>query len=217
MQAPGKLDLSKAFACADAWAFSAHKFHGPKGVGALVLRKGLELDTLVHGAMQEGGRRGGTHNVPGIVGLAAAARAARANLGAEAARLAGLRDMLWSLVREKVDGVAWNGQGAALLPNTLNVSFESCPSQAMCDEMDARGFALSPGAACRSGDPTPVAHDPGDGPLRDAAASTSVRVSLGAETTRARRAVAGRRVRGVGPRRSAPASDPGTVTRRGRR
>lgn len=183
IQAAGKVDLSSAFSAADVWAFSAHKLHGPKGVGALVVRKGLELDSLLHGAAQEGGRRGGTHNVPGIVGFAAAARSARKRLVPEGARLAGLRDLLWTLLHEKIDGVAWNGQGAPMLPNTLNVSFEGCPSQEMCDEMDRRGFAVSAGAACRTGDPRPshtivaMGHSEGRG-------LTSVRVSLGTETTR---------------------------------
>jgi cysteine desulfurase len=183
VQAAGKLDLAGAFGAADAWAFSAHKFHGPKGVGALVLRKGLEIDVLQHGALQEGGRRGGTHNVPGVVGMAAAARAARKSLVPEAARLASLRDLLWSQIHEKIDRVAWNGEGAALLPNTLNVSFEGCPSQRMCDEMDRRGFAVSAGAACRSGDPTP-SHAILSMGLSESRGLTSVRVSLGHETTR---------------------------------
>lgn len=183
VQAAGKVDLADAFRFADAWIVSAHKLHGPKGVGALVVRKGLELDTLLHGAAQEGGRRAGTHNVPGIVGLAAAARSARGRLASEGPRLAALRDLLWTHLHEKIDGVAWNGQGAALLPNTLNVSFEGCPSQEMCDEMDRRGFAVSAGAACRTGDPKPsrtivaMGHSEGRG-------LTSVRVSLGSETTR---------------------------------
>jgi cysteine desulfurase len=183
VQAAGKLDLSGALGAADALAFSAHKLYGPKGVGALVLRKGFEIETLVHGAGQEGGRRGGTHNVAGIVGLAAAARTARVRLAQEAPRLATLRDELWHQLHAKVDGVSWNGQGAPLLPNTLNVSFEGCPSQEMCDEMDRRGFAVSAGAACRSGDPKPshtilaMGHSESRG-------LTSVRISLGHQTTK---------------------------------
>jgi cysteine desulfurase len=183
VQAAGKVDLAGAFECADAWAFSAHKLHGPKGAGALVLRKGLELDPLVHGASQESGQRGGTHNVPGVVGLAAAFRAARTGLATEGARLAGLRNLLWTQLHENVDGASWNGQGAPLLPNTLNVSVEGCPSQTLCEEMDRRGFAVSPGAACRFGDPKPshtilvMGHS-------ESRALTSVRVSLGHEATR---------------------------------
>jgi len=183
VQAAGKLDLGNAFAAADAWAFSAHKLHGPKGFGALVLKKGVEIDPLLHGAAQEGGLRAGTHNVAGIVGFAAATRAARRDLVAEATRLGGLRDLLWTQLHERIDRVAWNGQGAALLPNTLNVSFEGCPSQAMCDEVGRRGFAVAAGAACRSCDPRPshtilaMGHSEGR-------ALTYVRVSLGRETTR---------------------------------
>lgn len=183
VQAAGKVDLSKSFSCADAWAFSAHKLHGPKGVGALVLRKGLELDSLLHGAAQESGRRAGTHNVAGIVGLAAAAGAARRRLAPEALRLTTLRDLLWTQLRDTIDGAAWNGQGAPLLPNTLNVSFEGCPSQTMCDEMDRRGFAVSAGAACRTGDPKP-SHTIVAMGLPQSRGLTSVRISLGLETTR---------------------------------
>jgi cysteine desulfurase len=183
VQAAGKLDLSNAFPAADAWAFSAHKIHGPKGVGALLLRKGVEIDPLLHGAAQENGLRAGTHNVAGIVGFAAAARVAKRDLAAEATRLAGLRDLLWTQLHQRVDRVAWNGQGAPLLPNTLNVSFEGCPSQAMCDEVGRRGFAVAAGAACRSGDPRPshtilaMGHS-------ESRALTNVRISLGRETTR---------------------------------
>ena len=202
VQAAGKLDLTGALGAADAFAFSAHKLYGPKGVGALVLRKGLEPDTLLHGASQEGGHRGGTHNVAGIVGFAAAARAARQTLAQESARLCGLRDLLWAQIHEEMDGVAWNGQGSQTLPNTLNVSFDGCPSQRMCDEMDRRGFAVSAGAACLTGDPRPsrtilaMGHSQSRG-------LTSIRVSLGHETTRhdivaaaAAFAEAARRVRG---------------------
>jgi cysteine desulfurase len=183
VQAAGKLDLSNAFAAADAWAFSAHKLHGPKGVGALVLKKGLEIDPLLHGASQESGHRAGTHNVAGIVGFAAAARVARRDVSAEASRLGALRDLLWKQLQERIDRVSWNGQGAPLLPNTLNASFDGCPSQSMCDEMDRRGFAISAGAACLSGDPKPSHAILAMG-LSESRALTSVRVSLGHETTR---------------------------------
>jgi cysteine desulfurase len=183
VQAAGKLDLGNAFAAADAWAFSAHKLHGPKGVGALVLRKGVEIDPLLHGAAQENGLRAGTHNVAGIVGFAAAARAARRDLASEATRLGHLRDLLWAQIHQRIDRVAWNGQGAPMLPNTLNVSFEGCPSQSMCEEMDRRGFSVAAGAACHSGESKPshtilaMGHSEGR-------AYTNLRVSLGRETTR---------------------------------
>lgn len=182
VQCPGKVDLSSAPDCADVVAFSAHKLYGPKGVGALVLRKELALDVFVHGAPQEAGRRGGTHNVASIVGFAAAARAAKAGVAREGPRLAALRDQLWALIEQRIERVAWNGRGAALLPNTLNVSFDGCPSHLLAEEMDRRDVAISQGAACRSGAVTP-SHSLLAMGLSEARATTSVRLSLGHATT----------------------------------
>lgn len=182
VQCPGKVDLSDAPSCADVVAFSAHKLHGPKGVGALVVRKGLELDVLLHGATQEAGQRGGTHNVASIVGFAAAARAAAADVAREGPRLAALRDQMWQAIERRADRVSWNGRGAALLPNTLNLSFEGCPSHALAAEMDRHGVAISQGAACRSGAVTP-SHTLVAMGLSEARATTSVRISLGHATT----------------------------------
>lgn len=182
VQCPGKLPLEATPGIADVVAFSAHKLYGPKGVGAIVHRRSLEIDVIVHGARQEDGRRGGTHNVAGIVGFAAAARAAREGIAREAPRLAGLRDQLWEQIARKVPAVHWNGRGADLLPNTLNVSVEGCPSVVLCEEMDRRFVAISPGAACRSGAVTP-SHTLQVMGLGDARATSSVRMSLGHATT----------------------------------
>lgn len=182
VQCPGKLDMSGAAAFADVLAFSAHKLYGPKGVGALFARKGLEFDVFVHGARQEDGRRGGTHNVAGIVGFAAAARSAVQDLAKEAPRLAHLRDQLAASLERTIDGVHWNGKGASLLPNTLNVSFDGCPSHLISEEMDRHGVAISQGAACRSGAVTP-SHTLQVMGVSDARATTSVRISLGHSTT----------------------------------
>ena len=182
VQCPGKLDLSGAADFADVVAFSAHKLYGPKGVGALVHRKGLALDVLVHGAKQEDGARGGTHNVAGIVGFAAAAHAAVRDLPREAPRLAQLRDQLWAALESRVDRISWNGQGAPLLPNTLNVSVDGCPSHQLAHELDRRHVAISQGAACRSGAITP-SHTLQLMGMNDSRATTSVRISLGHTTT----------------------------------
>lgn len=182
VQCPGKVPLDDAPSFADVLAFSAHKLYGPKGAGALLLRKGLEIDVLVHGARQEEGRRGGTHNVAGIVGFAAAAKAARAGVAHEAPRLASLRDQFWALLSQRIERVHWNGRGAPLLANTLNVSVEGCPSLLLCEEMDRRHVAISPGAACRSGATTP-SHTLQAMGAGDARATSSVRISLGHATT----------------------------------
>lgn len=182
VQCPGKIDLAAASECADVLVFSAHKLYGPKGVGALVVRKGLALDPLVHGARQEAGQRGGTHNVASIVGFAAAARAAKDDVAREGPRLAALRDQLWALIEQKVERAAWNARGAELLPNTLNVSIDGCPSHLLADEMDRRDVAISQGGACRSGAVTPSRTLLAMG-LSEARATTSVRLSLGHATT----------------------------------
>ena len=100
----------------------------------------------------------------------------------EAPRLAQLRDQLWAAIEGKVDGAHWNGRGAPLLPNTLNVSFDGCPSHLLAEAMDTMGVAISQGAACRSGAVTP-SHTLQVMGLSDARATTSVRVSLGHATT----------------------------------
>ncbi len=174
--------MSSAASFADALALSAHKFYGPKGSGALLVRHGLDLDPLLHGAAQEYALRGGTHNVAGIVGLASAAHHARRDQPRESARLARLRDSLWNRIQGRVDRVHWNGEGAGVLPNTLNMSFEGCPSPRMCEEMDRRGFAISAGAACLSDSVTP-SHNVLAMGLPEGRALTSVRVSLGHSTT----------------------------------
>ncbi len=182
VQAIGKVDTQDACAFADVIALSAHKFYGPKGAGALVVRAGIDLVPLLHGASQESGQRGGTHNVAGIVGLGAAAIAAHAGRRQESPRVAALRDALADGIRGRIDRVHWNGGRAAVLPNTLNLSFEGCPSAALCAEMDRRGFAISAGAACDSGTAKPSKNVLAMG-LSEGRALTSVRISLGHDTT----------------------------------
>jgi len=181
VQVVGKSDAAAAASFADVVALSAHKFYGPKGVGALLVRDGVALEPLLHGAQQEDGLRGGTHNVPGIAGIGAAARAAREGWRREAERVGALRDTLWVGVHERIEGAHWNGGRANVLPNTLNLSFEGCPSNDVCDAMDERGFAISAGAACRSGAVSPSKNLLAMG-LSEGRAVTSVRVSLGHDT-----------------------------------
>jgi len=182
VQAIGKAPTEDACSFADVIALSAHKFYGPKGAGALVVRDGIDLVPLLHGASQESGERGGTHNVAGIVGLGAAALAAHSGRQQEVARVAALRDALADGIRGRIDRVHWNGGRAPVLPNTLNLSFEGCPSAALCAEMDRRGFAISAGAACDSGTAKPSKNLLAMG-LSEGRALTSVRISLGHDTT----------------------------------
>jgi len=182
VQVVGKADATTAGGFADVIALSAHKFYGPKGVGALVVRNAVELAPLQHGAQQEDGLRGGTHNVAGIVGLGVAANESRTGWRQESARVSALRDTLWNGIRQRIDGAHWNGGRAVVLPNTLNVSFEGCPSAPLCHEMDRRGFGISAGAACLTGAARPSQNLIAMG-LPEGRALTSVRISLGHDTT----------------------------------
>src|SRR5436853_7563 len=131
-------------------SFAAHKFHGPKGVGALFARKRLRWRPWLVGGPQERGRRGGTENVPGIVGLGAAAELALAALP-QMARVAALRDRLESGILSRIDGTAVNGRTDARLPNTTNVGFARLEAEAILLLLSEQGIAASAGAACSSG------------------------------------------------------------------
>jgi cysteine desulfurase len=135
----------------DLLSLSAHKFYGPKGVGVLYVRDGLVLPPLVHGGGQEFGRRSGTENVAGIVGLAAALEHAIGGQNARAARIAALRERLEHGIRSQAGEVRINGAGAPRLPNNSNVSFADIDSEALLMRFDLEGIAVSAGSACTSG------------------------------------------------------------------
>ncbi|USO00285.1 MAG: cysteine desulfurase [Phycisphaeraceae bacterium] len=167
----------------DLLTFSAHKFHGPKGVGGLWVRPGVRLRPVLAGS-QELGRRGGTENVPGILGAGVAAEAARAWLAnaGERARLAALRDRFESAVLERCPGAVVNGAGRDRLWNTTNIGFPRLEAEALLLAMSERGLAASAGSACSSGslDPSPVLLAMGVPPE---IAHGSVRFSLSRFTT----------------------------------
>lgn len=136
---------------ADYLSLSAHKINGPKGVGALYVRKGAPMQGLNLGGPQERQFRGGTENVPGIVGFGKAAEV-WARIGeAERARLAGLRDALESALLKAVPGLIVNAAGAERIPNTLNATFPGCKADMMVMGLDMREAAISAGSACASG------------------------------------------------------------------
>lgn len=134
----------------DLLSLSAHKFYGPKGVGVLYVREGLVLPPIVHGGGQEFGRRSGTENVAGIVGLAAALERAVAAQPARAERIAALRDRLESGIAAR-GNVRINGRGAPRLPNNSNISFAGFDSEELLMRFDLEGIAVSAGSACTSG------------------------------------------------------------------
>lgn len=177
-QALGRLPVRVDRVPLDLLSGSAHKMGGPKGAGFLVVRGGRELAPWLRGGGQERGLRGGTPNVPGIVGLGVAAALAAAGLEERAARLAALRDRLWEGIAAEVPRVRRNGAREALLPNTLNVEIEGAAGDVLVEALDGEGVAASAGAACASGAalPSPALLAMG---RRPAAARAAVRFSLG--------------------------------------
>ncbi|RKY61268.1 MAG: cysteine desulfurase NifS [Candidatus Latescibacterota bacterium] len=135
----------------DLLSMSAHKLYGPKGVGALYIRKGTRIASFVHGGEQERGRRAGTENVPGIVGFGKAAELAESEREAEAARLSELRDRLIEGILERIDYVHLNGHPTRRLPNNVHISVEFVEGESMLLNLDLEGIAASTGSACSSG------------------------------------------------------------------
>lgn len=134
----------------DLLSTSAHKLYGPKGVGALYIRRGTRIVSFMHGGEQERRRRAGTENVPGIVGFGRAAEIARAEMDEEAARLTGLRDRLISGLREEIKDSYLNGHPTKRLPNNISISIAFIEGESMCLNLDLEGIATSTGSACSS-------------------------------------------------------------------
>ncbi len=155
VQAFGKLDMSLKDTGVDLLSLSGHKIHGPKGVGALYVRKGVKLSPLFRGGKQERGRRAGTENVPGIVGLGAAAALAHQTLAADSARVKALRDRLETGLLAAIPLSRINGGGDGRLPNTCNISFDYADGEAILHKLDRAGVAASSGSACASGSMEP--------------------------------------------------------------
>ena len=183
VQAAGKVPLDQRDLGADFITISGHKFHAPKGVGALTIRKGLALQPLWLGGGQELGMRSGTEPVPSIVGLAAAARMARETL-ARYDDIRALRDRLESQILTRIDEASVNGATQPRLGNTANISFHDVPADEIVRALDAAGICVSAGAACHSGTVEPSGTMKAMGkPLR--IAMGAVRFSLSRYTTAA--------------------------------
>lgn len=183
VQAVGLLPVRADRLNADLISLSAHKFHGPKGVGALYVRKGTRLDALICGGSQERGLRAGTENVPGIVGLGKAIRIAEAEREENAGRIRELRDTLEKRILQAVPDAAVNGDPELRLPNNCHLSFPGVESEALLLRLDLAGIAASGGSACTSGstEPSHVLKAIG---LEDEYIRGSIRLTLGRETTR---------------------------------
>ncbi|MGA7856051.1 MAG: cysteine desulfurase NifS [Candidatus Acidiferrales bacterium] len=181
VQAAGKLPLDVNRLGVDLLSISAHKIYGPKGVGALYVRTGTELEPIFHGGHHERDRRPGTENVPGIVGMGQAADLAARGLATDAARLAALRDKLEAALLS-LPGVRLNGDPQRRVSNTCNVSFDAAGGEALLIALDLQGIACSTGAACSSGAVEPSHVLTAIGLSADQARS-SLRFSLGRPTT----------------------------------
>ncbi len=165
----------------DLMSVSGHKIYGPKGIGALYVRKGIRLRAFIHGGAQERSRRGGTENVPAIVGFGKAVEMAMAELEGEAARLAELRDYFITEVEAKIPYVKLNGDRHKRLPNNVNFSFEFIEGESLLIMLDMKGVCASSGSACTSGslDPSHVLLAIG---LPHEIAHGSLRITLGEST-----------------------------------
>ena len=157
VQAVGHLPIDVKAMNIDMLSLSAHKFHGPKGVGALFVRKNIPLTNIIHGGAQERGKRAGTENIPGICGAAAALEEICANMEANTAKLIPMRDKLIEGLT-KIPHTVLNGDAKLRLPNNVNVCFEGVEGESLLLLLDAKGISASSGSACTSGslDPSHV-------------------------------------------------------------
>jgi cysteine desulfurase len=182
VQAAGKIPIDLPSLGADMYSISGHKFHGPKGTGALFVRQGVKMKPLMLGGRHERERRAGTENVPGAVALGCAATWVRQHGAAEAERLCALRDRLEEGILASVPDVSVNGDGRLRIPNTTSLRFDGIDGEAVVIALDLRGFAVSTGSACSSGavEPSHVLLAMG---LAASEARSSVRFSLGRPNT----------------------------------
>ena len=182
VQSAGKIPVSVRTLGVDLLAVSAHKFYGPKGVGALWARRGVRLTPFLSGGKQERNRRAGTENVPGIIGMGVAAQRAMMKMDADAEHLSALRDRLENGILAAVPNTAVNGAREARVPNTTNISFDRIEAESLLIALDLEGVAVSTGSACSSGtlEPSHVLKAMG---LPSHRAQNSIRFSLGASNT----------------------------------
>jgi cysteine desulfurase len=182
VQTVGKVPVDVKALGVDLLSLSAHKFNGPKGVGALWIRRGVRLAPILTGGRHERNRRAGTENVAGIVGLGVAATLARQHLTHDAVRLEALRDRLEHGILQRVTGTVANGGGAPRVPNTTNISFTGVEAESLLIALDLEGVAVSTGSACSSGSLEP-SHVLKAMHLPSGRAQNAIRFSLGAGNT----------------------------------
>lgn len=182
VQAIGAIPVKVTDTGADLLSLSAHKFRGPKGAGALYIRRGSRTESLIHGGEQERGLRAGTENLPGIVGLGTAIEEAAEHLEERSVRERKLRDMLTKGILETVPGTRLNGPEDRRLPNNCSISFEKIDGEALLLRLDLAGIAASSGSACTSGSQE-TSHVLKAIGLTEAEAKGSLRLTVGEENT----------------------------------
>jgi cysteine desulfurase len=184
VQSIGKIPVDVRALSVDLLSLSAHKFNGPKGAGALWIKRGARVTAILTGGKHERNRRAGTENVPAIAGLGVAARLAAKKAVADAARTAALRNRLEEAILAKVRGTAINGNREPRVPNTTNISFDAVEAESLLIALDLEGVAVSTGSACSSGtlEPSHVLRAMG---LPSPRTQNSIRLSLGAGNTEA--------------------------------
>ena len=155
VQAAGKIHLKVKDLPVDLMTISGHKFHAPKGIGALYVKRGLTFPPFMIGGHQERNRRGGTENVPGIIGMGKAAEVASSRIDSDATRIRGLRDQLESLLLRSCPGSRVNGDVQKRLPNTCNISFRYLEGESILVLLDQQGICASTGSACTAGSSEP--------------------------------------------------------------
>jgi cysteine desulfurase len=182
VQSVGKVPVDVRALGVDLLALSAHKFGGPKGAGALWIRRGIRVAPILTGGKHERARRAGTENVPAIAGFGTVARSAAGKIAEDMPRVAALRDRLESEILARVPGTAVNGEREPRVPNTTNISFDRVEAESLLIALDLEGIAVSTGAACSSGtlEPSHVLRAMG---LPAHRTQNSIRFSLGAENT----------------------------------
>ena len=183
VQAIGSIPIDVKDMNIDLLSLSAHKFNGPKGVGALYVRKGVRIDTFLHGGAQERSRRAGTENTAGVVGLGSAIELATANLSEKAERISALRDYLIDEVLRRIPYTKLNGHRTDRLPGNANFSFQFIEGESLLLHLDLKGICASSGSACTSGslDPSHVLLALG---LPHEIAHGSLRLSIGKQNTK---------------------------------
>jgi len=182
VQSAGKIGVDVRALGVDLLSLSAHKFNGPKGAGALWIKRGTRMQPILTGGKHERNRRAGTENVPAIVGLGVASRLAAEKMDAEAVRVGALRDRLEAEILARVPGCAVNGEPGVRVPNTTNISFDHVEAESLLIALDLEAIAVSTGSACSSGtlEPSHVLRAMG---LPSHRTQNSLRFSLGMFST----------------------------------